>query len=150
MGHLRVSPVEDPRLYSWCSEQLQRLVAYDEQLQPSLDNPAAATSQPKVKGMTPDRALALAGIGFTKDLELAPVVCEAGAAAVAAARELEGHSSHDEDDDHLDHTYLDEEDEEDMDPPSHEVNPPIEDRAVKECDATLKPVESRKDEHVAV
>lgn len=108
-----MSPVVHPRLYSWCSEQLQRLKAYDEQLQASASpDSAAASSEPKVRGMSPDRVIALASIGFTKDLELTPVECEAGAAAVAAARELEGHSSNDEDDDHHHHTDLEEHDDE--------------------------------------
>jgi Helicase associated domain len=112
-GHFNVSPVTNAPLYAWCSEQLQRLKNLAEQ-PPSSDG----SSEPKVKGLGQDRVKILADIGFTKDVELSPVLCEAGAAALAAetaARELDGHSSHDEDDDH----YPDEHHEDDDDEASH-------------------------------
>lgn len=109
-GHFNVSPVTSAPLYAWCSEQLQRLKNMSEH-PPSADG----VRERKVKGMGQDRVKMLADIGFTKDVELAPVLCEAGAAALAAetaARELDGHSSHDEDDDHDHEEHYDEGDDE--------------------------------------
>jgi Helicase associated domain len=109
-GHFSVSPVTNAPLYAWCLEQLQRLQAMAEQPTPSADG----VREPKVKGLGQDRVKSLADIGFTKDVKLAPVLCEAGAAALVAetaARELDGNSSHDEDDDHDHHEHHEDDDE---------------------------------------